>query len=242
MEFFKAYGCLLFICFSIVVGSENEIASFKNYIKYKIGDNVLYLAPELSKNAKIMKDTMNPIEGSVEVKFVINKNKVHIRFSPGESDDQTFVVSYNDQKKYLEGEELYISSNGTFYLIRETNEDFKKRLKLIFQDDQLIEVAQPFYLVDLKCEASTDFRIYDKKCNSGEVIATIPKGTTVNILLVENDSVGCSDKIIKGNTNLDPVKNYLVATPFGLVGWVASSTGYLSRPGNPLSCITFHGD
>jgi hypothetical protein len=59
---------------------------------------------------------------------------------------------------------------------------------------------------------------------------------------MENAEDGCPADIIPDNKIRDPVNSYLVTTPFGLVGWVASSGGYVERPGKPLSCLRFLGD
>jgi hypothetical protein len=221
-------------------GDQDVPDSFKDYVSYRLEWNTLLLAPELARKAEI---TYAPSSTEVvtSVSFPLAGSTVTVSFDPGPSDDPAFVINFGDSEEYLGGEKLYISSSGLLYLVRKSNELFEKRLKLSLSDGTLEEVPQPFYRVDQLCETSTPLRMYDGRCSQGNLIATLPKGATVRVLLMEN-AKGCPANVVPDNELQDPVNNYLVATPFGLVGWVASSGGDITRPGKPLGCLQFFGD
>jgi hypothetical protein len=224
-------------------GGQNIPDSFKNYISYEIGDNSVFLHPALAKKAKIVKESEKDKNDISSVTFPFASDSLSISFDPGPSGDPTFVITFKGKEEYLGGEKLYVSSSGSLYLVRKSNEYFEKKLKFRFSGGKLKEVYQPFYLVDQKCKTSTPLSMYDGKCNKGNLIARLPKGANVYILLMEkSDRTGCPSNVVPDNEINDPVNNYLVSTPFGLVGWVASSGGYVERPGKPLGCLRFFGD
>lgn len=238
-----------FIVFIFIVlpfvsfADQSESDSFKDYVSYKIGANLLFLDPVLAKKASVIKESpSNENEYSLVSFPVAGKDAMSVKFDPGPSDDPTFVISFKGKTESLGGEKLYISSSGFLYLQREKNEHFVKKMKYSFSNGEFKEVKQPFCLVDLKCRTSATLLIYEDKCNKGNLIATLPKGSAVNILAIENIENSCPSNIIKDNETEDPVNSYLVSTPFGLMGWAVSSVGSLSRPGKPLGCLRFKGD
>ena len=159
--------------------------SFKGYVAYQLGWNSLFLAPELAEKAKVVYESPSEERASTIV-FPLGKTSVSMSFDPGPSEDPTFVIDLGAEQEYLMGETLYVSSSGSFYLEREMNEYFEKRLKFSISNGKLEEVRQPFYRVDRQCEASTVLRMYEGPCNQGQLIATLPKGSTVDILVMNN--------------------------------------------------------
>ncbi len=233
------FMCIMYPCLSF--GEQPIPDSFKQYVAYTLGWNSVFLDPELAEKADIIyesgsKETIQAID------FPLGNYSVSVSFDPGPSDDPAFVLDFGAGEEYLLGKTLYISSSGSLYLVRRLNDYFEKRLKYRLSDGTLEEIQQPFYQVDLQCETSTPLSMYERPCNDGNVIATLPQGASVHILVMKNDEKGCPADIIPDNELRDPVNSYLVSTPFGLVGWVASSGGFDDRPGKPLGCLLFLGD
>jgi len=237
-----SFTVFIFILLPFVLfADQSESDSFKDYVSYEIGANLLFLDPVLAEKASVIKESTSN-EYAVVSFPIAGKNAMSVKFDPGPSDDPTFVISFKGKTEFLGGEKLYISSGGFLYLQRENNEHFVKKMKYSISDGEVKEVKQPFYLVDLKCRTSAALLLYENKCNKGSLIARLPKGAAVNILAIENIENNCPSNIIKDNETGDPVNSYLVSTPFGLVGWAVSSVGSLSRPGKPIECLRFKGD
>lgn len=230
---------------TIVCASDLDVSSFKDYVLYRMDDIELYLDPGIARVAKTSNGPFSDLKGNAipSVTFpYLGKATLVVEYSPGPSDDPTFIITYKGNTEYLGGEKLYISGNGFLYLARYSNECYPKKLKYSLLDGRIKEVAQPMYLIDQDCTTSTDLVLYEKVCNKGKAIATIPKGTSVHIIAADNEHRVCSSIKVADNDIGDQVNNYLVSTPFGLIGWVASSCGYLARPGRPLSCLRYYGD
>jgi hypothetical protein len=223
-------------------GSQAEVESFKNYVSYKLGWNLVLLDPEIVPKAKITYKSGSKEKNISNITFPLGKQTVSISFDPGPSEDPTFIITFDKTERQLGGEKLYVSSDGFFYLVKQSNEYFKKRLKYRISVGNLKEIRQPLYLIDMKCETSTSLLMFENKCNQGNLVAKLPQNTTVHILAIDNAPNNCPPGIIPDNEIGDPINNYLVTTPFGLVGWVVSTGGYLVRPGKPLGCLRFHGD
>jgi hypothetical protein len=64
-------------------------------------------------------------------------------------------------------------------------------------------------------------------------VASIPKGKSVEVLIGDTKNSCANERMIK---------EYLVQTSFGLLGWVSSSAGYMQEVGKPLSCLMYVGD
>ena len=95
------------------------------------------------------------------------------------------------------------------------------------------EIKQPFYKILRECKTSALTKIYSQKHRKGHLIASIPKGKMVKVLLADiSDAQGRKTE----------EREYLVETSFGLVGWVTSKAGHNTLIGKPLSCLIFNGD
>ncbi len=234
---------LLFtVCPLLSFAGQTDVDSFKKYVSYKLGSNLLLLSPEIARKAKITYESSSTGKDISSISFQLAQQKIAISFDPGPSEDPMFVINLDNTEKRLGGNKLYVSPAGFFYLVKQSNEYFEKRLKYSISDGNLKEIRQPLYLIDMQCETSTALLMYENKCNQGNLVAMLPQNTTVRILAIDNAPNSCPFDIIPDNEIHDPINTYLVSTPFGLVGWVVSTGGYLTRPGKPLGCLRFHGD
>lgn len=211
---------------------ENALAlpeSFKEYVPHIHGHHSVFIAPELAEKARMYGDEDDSDHLDVEVP--INGHSFKILFSPGPSEDPSFIIrsSFFEEDQYIPGDLVYVSAGGNFYSSTDSNEYYKKSRKFVLSENGLKEVNQAAYLVDYECETFSVATLFQFPCGMGQKVATIPKGNTVRIL-VEGKEGDCS------------LPQYLVATSFGLVGWVGSEGGYLDRPGDPLSCLRYMGD
>jgi hypothetical protein len=198
------------------------------------------LDPAIVKNNKII---LTPSSDYIlNINFELGNSSVSISFKPDPDDNPAFLIKINSDVTPLHGEKLYVSSAGHLYLSNEFNAFIEKKLKYTISDGKLKEVRQPFYFIDMNCETSAPLLIYENKCNQGNLIARIPRKSFVRILAVENVPSNCRKNIIPDNKVGDSINSYLVSTPFGLVGWAVSSSGYLERPGNPLGCLRHNGN
>lgn len=144
---------------------------------------------------------------------------VNILYSPGPSADPQFIISdKNNQLIWSEfSEELCVNSNGIIYLSGNLNKMFNQRKKLQFSNGKVREVKQPYYYVDVRGKLLKPIKLYSQKENRGELIATLPIGYEIEVLLadanVQMSEYGYEEEIT----------NYLVRTAFGLVGWLKLS-------------------
>ena len=226
----------LFLCFTLNIAFADipDIpSSFKDYKSYTFGEELdfyLFLSPKLSKNAKFIK---NKNQKSLHLKL-LNKS-IEIGFSLGESDDYNFIITFKNSQKtlVLYAESMFLSERGFVYTVKRTNEIYTKYQKFKLVDERFKEVQQPYAKVGKVCHTSNLTNIYSEECGRGHIVATIPKGKSIEVLIGDTKN-RC------GNEGM--IKEYLVQTSFGLIGWVSSSNGYMQRVGNPLSCLMYEGD
>lgn len=238
------------LCVLIVIASNQLVAadklpaSFKHYKPYVIGETQgkVYLAPELLKNTVKIKPTKEA--SSSKIRITTDADVLDISFNPGPSDDPSFTIQVNKAQKTssLVGETLYISAGKTFYTASDSNRYYMKRKKFHIVDNKVIEIKQPFYFVNKDCTTSTALVMYAKKCEKAEKVAVLPANSRVKILLAEYEGNTCKTSAPLDNEGKNTAMNFLVSTPFGLVGWVSTRGGYLQAPGKPLSCIRYIGD
>ena len=100
---------------------------------------------------------------------------------------------------------LVVPGEGMVYTRHHRN-NFDARRKFRLEKDSIVEVKQPYLYVGLKSKTLREVKIYDNREKSG-VIATLPAGYEIEILLAESDRTD-GDKGF-----------YLVRTGFGLCGW-----------------------
>lgn len=143
------------------------------------------------------------------------KESVNILFSPGPSHDPAFIIT--DSKNNLiwgyPADEMCINSAGVIYTAGHSNKMFNERCKWTFNGKAVKEVKQPFYFVGFKGKSLKSIKLYSQK-TGGEVVATVPVGYEIEVLLSEADTPVDED----GFSSMP--MNYLVRTSFGLVGWL----------------------
>lgn len=128
----------------------------------------------------------------------------------------------------LGGQRFIFPGNGALYTDGKNDQSFDIRRKYTWHDGQLTEVKQPFYYVGLDSRTLVDLDMYSSK-DFRQPVAHLPKGARVTVLL--------NEVVDKGNDEYD-VGNYLVKTPFGLVGWIRST---VDQP-PVIDGLLYHGD
>jgi hypothetical protein len=219
---------------------------FRGFVHFKVGWNDLYLDPRIVAGME-GPEKASPGKRVEFLSFPLGNATCTVGFDNGASDDPTFVVqqvSGPDSKRSrtapLPGEHMYVTAEGEFHIENRINQCFLHKRKYEFQGEEFSELVQPFYLINRNTRVSSDLSMYEQKGNQGRVIAKVPKGGTVRVLLRENSFER---------------DNYLVATEHGLVGWVVSTCGSYRRnsgpldlgslipePGDPLRILVFEGD
>ncbi|MGB4654686.1 MAG: hypothetical protein ACOXZ9_06210 [Bacteroidales bacterium] len=163
---------------------------------------------------------------------------VNIIYSPGPSVDPAFYITdKNNNPIWSEAaEEMCINSNGIIYISGNINKMFNQRKKLKLNNNNVTEVEQPFYYVDVKGKLLKPVKLYSQKNNKGELVATLPVGYEIEILLAEpvtnTDEYGMPK----------PMMNYLARTAFGLVGWLRLGNDDISHMSPVVRGLGFLGD
>ncbi|NLB32093.1 MAG: hypothetical protein GX822_10685 [Alcaligenaceae bacterium] len=141
---------------------------------------------------------------------------LYVIYSPGPSVDPLFtIIDQNNQRLWSEGaEQMAINSNGVIYLSGNTNKMFNQRMKFQLSNYQVQEVPQPYYYVDVRGALLKPVKLYSQPNNQGQLIATLPVGYDIEILLAAASPQTTSD------TEFPLTKDYLARTAFGLVGWL----------------------
>lgn len=207
-------------------------ASFKAYKHYTLDEMMVFISPELIQGLKITEINDKNTETPKKIMVLkIKDEEVKLSIDAGSSDDFSFVFQYNGKETMIAGESIFISQSGSIYVVNRANQNYEVKRKFTITQHGVKEVKQAFFSVNMECETSALTTLYSEQGNKGTVVAKIPKGKKVKVLLnaftlSENDSS----------------KDYLVQTPFGLVGWVSSSAGYMLQKGKPLGCLMYEGD
>lgn len=215
--------------------------SFRHYRLIPMGEGgELFVAPNIKTEEA--KKTEFPYFCSRTVSFEYRKIKYSVSYTTAPSEDPHFIFGFfdNAKKKWEEiseinGWRVCLGSDGQIYSEGDANNYFCLRRKFILKGKKIAEVRQPFLLADFDCETNGQTHIKNRPDEKSETIAALPDGSTVKILMAKYYSQDY-------DIHMDNGIWFLVSTPFGLVGWVKTETGYLSRPGKPLSCIRFMGD
>ena len=141
---------------------------------------------------------------------------VYILYTPGWSFDPLFgITDKNGKLIWSEGaEEMCINSNGIIYVSGNINKMFNQRMKFKLENGKVTEIKQPFYYVDVKGKLLKPVKLYSEKNNQGELVATLPAGYEIEILLADRQK----EKDENGNQKLTVI--YLARTAFGLVVWL----------------------
>jgi hypothetical protein len=151
------------------------------------------------------------------------KQQYEVYYREGPSADPSYRLSQVGQVKNsfsVDGLDLYIPGNGAIYTSSEINRTFVQRRKYALSNGRLQEVTQPFLYVGMASIAQRDLKI-TATANGGAEIATIAKDSAVEILLNQGD-------------------DYLLKTPFGLVGWLRITD--IGLQDDVLKGLKFNGD
>ncbi len=220
---------LIFACF---LAFSTHAQNFENLSKLKINGNdkqfVMYNAScsyvFQSKLGEL--DREDPFFPKEEVFFSdikLMKTKIdqnsdvefYIIYSEKPSGDPHFMFYRNGEyinfDISISGFSLYIPGDGTIYISGHINNDFDTRKKYVFKDNKIVEVEQPFYYVGVKSTTLQKVKLYDSP-DLTRLVGVLDANSPVQILLNKKD------------THL-----FLVATEFGLTGWVDNGFGGL-RP------------
>ncbi len=160
------------------------------------------------------------------LRTLIDRSKTEnffIEFDEGPSLDPRFIIYPEKGVKWsaeFPGTTLIIPGNGFLYVSGHTNNCFDQRKKFALKETEFVEIKQPFYYVGIESRALKDLAITSKQ-RSGEVVAHIPKGEKVTIILNEDEC-------------------YLLKTQFGLLGWVRLQN--IGQEAEVLEGIFFYGD
>ncbi|HHT28993.1 hypothetical protein [Petrimonas mucosa] len=163
---------------------------------------------------------------------------VNILYAQGPSMDPMFAITdkHNNLLWSENGEEMCINSSGVIYLSGNMDKMFNQRMKFQFANNKVTEVKQPYYFVDVKGKLLKPVKLYSRKDNRGELIATLPVGYEIEVLLADPDTPIDSDGYREQMTN------YLARTAFGLVGWLklGQDDTYFMDP--VVKGLGFYGD
>jgi hypothetical protein len=131
--------------------------------------------------------------------------KYLVRFCEGLSGDPWFGFNRINGDSLIfiggiAGTILYLPGAGNIYVSSSVNTSFDMKLKYSATRDTVKEVEQPFYYVGNESITLEDITIYSD-IDKTNIVASLPKGTPIFIV---------------GNKGF---RNYLLKTPFGLLGW-----------------------
>lgn len=159
------------------------------------------------------------------------KDSLTILFDPGMSDDPEFSLLTKSQKVLgrVSAVELYINAAGVVYSAGHVNNMYNRKRKFQIGKDTLQEVKQPYNYVGLKGKTLKDIVLHQQKSGSDAVVARLPKGYEVEILLTDAATPDYQADLF-----------YLVKTDFGLVGWLRLSQEDVF--GGVLEGLYFRGD
>ncbi len=169
---------------------------------------------ELDKNDPLFYNDGGPATEdikAIKTKISDSGDDYYIVFSYGPSADPAFLFYKDgqfDQPAFrIAGLKLYVTGTGAICVSGHTNNLFDTRKKYKVQNDNLIEVEQPYYHVGLKTKTLKPITIYSTE-NLQNVVAKLPANYDIEVL-VQNPKN----------------KLFLIATNFGLTGWIKVQSG-----------------
>ncbi len=141
-------------------------------------------------------------------------------FSPGGVGDPPIFIVFTtngEDIREFSADNLCINSQGIIYTSKKVNKNLNIRRKFIIKGNEIEEVKQPYLYVGEKGKLLRTIKLYSSQDNQGQIVATLPKGYEVEVLLYEQEFLRDVD-----STKI--IKYYLVRTKFGLVGWLTTDS------------------
>jgi hypothetical protein len=225
-------------------------SSFKDYINVQVHEydihgqqmrvvGEIYYSPKLNIYKIDSKETRKyGIPDEFETyKLELNGISYVFAANSGASEDYGFIVGVLNSEKYIEigevgGSRIFVSHKGRLYSDFNGNNYFDLRQKYLLTPDDLAEVKQPILYINMACKTTSLATLKSTPEQNGGVVAVIPKEQDVTV-------IGTNYSSINGHENTHEV---LIATPFGLTGWVSTELGWDRRPGKPIDCVKYVGD
>lgn len=230
----RASAFLMFLAASAAWSAGALPDTFASYRLINLDRGELYVSPDLGVTPARVEDKW----GSHRVQtFRIGNDRYALQFDEGPSDDPHFLIYHFDETKWervgaASGSRIFVNSAGHVYSGTESNNLFEEKRKYVLEDGKQREVEQPLLLVNLACRTSNALAMRAGEAAGSEIVARLPAGQPVSVIAA---------KFYGRDAPTQPTA-FLVATPFGLTGWVDVEAGYLDRPGDPIDCIRSHGD
>jgi len=123
--------------------------------------------------------------------------------------------------KGVSGLRFILPGNGIIYVDGHANTNFNHRQKFEWQDGIFIEVKQPFLYVGLDSTTIKSITLYENR-DFIIPVAQLPSGSAVTVLI-----------------NVPRTDDYLLKTPFGLVGWAQI---HVEQAAETIRGLYFMGD
>lgn len=214
---------------------QEGMASFPGLktLQMKNEDVTLYYKPEMSqvlsgKHPEIKRYNEAGIYISRSLRTqLLGAGKVYftIDCDSGGSGDPgcTFLQEQNGNLKeiiHIQGLRFAFPCDGSIYVEGHNNTMFNVRKKFEWHNGTFVEVKQPYNYVGLNTTTRESIKAFSSQ-EYKQAIASLPKGSRVTVIANEGE-------------------NYLVKTPFGLLGWVKIQVA--SQEKSPIIGIYFAGD
>jgi hypothetical protein len=136
----------------------------------------------------------------------------------------TFLQEDNGKLKpvaHIDGLRFVLPGNGNIYVDGHNDTMFNVRKKYEWRSGSFLEMKQPFRYVGIDSTIRENIKIYSSR-DYKDVVATLPKDARVSVILNEGE-------------------DYLLKTPFGLLGWLRIPDG-TAQEDSPIIGIYFAGD
>ena len=138
--------------------------------------------------------------------YLSENDYISYYFSNGSCLDPQLIAVYKEKIILITLGNTFHIKGKTIYVEGVSNSYFDKKRKYVFENNNFKEIRQPYYSVGMKGTLNVPIKIYQTTEYKNE-IAVLPKGYEVEIILVETEG------------EYDFIKNVLIKTKFGLIGW-----------------------
>lgn len=225
MSLFKPTLLTLFLLHSFCVSADDPSVERAFPALKKLETDVgisLYYAPATSQVLSAPHPDLDAADGialrrPLRTQLSADSGWFTIDCDSGPSDDPSCTFQQETTTglkliRQITGQGFVMPGNGAVYVFGRADKMFDQRHKFEWQSGKLQETQQPFYYVGLESTALQALQLLEKP-GSGKLIASIPKGAKVTVLL---------NQFAPESADAPASENYLVKTEFGLVGWIKS--------------------